>query len=351
MRKLLLVSSLALLVSTGAMGAQTVDTLSTDDLGSSWPTTWNAYLDAALSTNSGTARPTYAAAGTIWYNTTTKGVYFYDGAADIYLYTLDTTNHWMNPPIGGGTATIASSATVDLGSVAPAAITITGTSAISSFGTSMLQGQIKVVIFQSGLTLSYNGTSMVLPGGVDLAVEAGSSALVLCTSTGNYRVLSYQTLSGSGDAIASNTGLVNTTGGPAVPVATTLSAWLDSAISNARGTTVMRGVAGWVGLAPGTSGYLLKSNGAAADLSWTPPVTDTTGFTSCTTVTGSTGNTSTATCAEGYVLTGGGAHASSVNGVSDGYPSGNSFICAAAWRNIAGSVQGDLCTAYAICCH
>lgn len=45
------------------------------------------------------------------------------------------------------------------------------------------------------------------------------------------------------------------------------SAILDT-ISATRGVLLYRGAAGWAALAPGTAGYLLKTNGAGADPSW-----------------------------------------------------------------------------------
>jgi hypothetical protein len=44
--------------------------------------------------------------------------------------------------------------------------------------------------------------------------------------------------------------------------------WVSASL--ARGDLLMRGASAFDRFAPGTSGYLLKSNGAAADLSWTP---------------------------------------------------------------------------------
>lgn len=42
-------------------------------------------LDALLSSNSGTARPAYALAGTVWHNTNNAGLYYYDGTSDLLL--------------------------------------------------------------------------------------------------------------------------------------------------------------------------------------------------------------------------------------------------------------------------
>ncbi len=48
----------------------------------------------------------------------------------------------------------------------------------------------------------------------------------------------------------------------------TLSALIDAAIGNTRGAILERGASGWALIAPGTSGYVLTSNGSSADPSW-----------------------------------------------------------------------------------
>jgi hypothetical protein len=53
---------------------------------------------------------------------------------------------------------------------------------------------------------------------------------------------------------------------PAAP--TTISAIFDRAIGSTRGSIVTRGASAWDDLTPGTSGKVLTSNGAGADLSW-----------------------------------------------------------------------------------
>lgn len=49
---------------------------------------------------------------------------------------------------------------------------------------------------------------------------------------------------------------------------TTLSGALDTAFSPTRGSVLYRGAAGWLTLAPGTSGNVLQTGGAGADPSW-----------------------------------------------------------------------------------
>jgi hypothetical protein len=73
-------------------------------------------------------------------------------------------------------------------------------------------------------------------------------------------------------AVADSRLLANVSGSSAIPTPQTLSAILDHILTNARGTVLVRGISGWVGLAPGTSGYYLKTQGAGADVTWDAPV-------------------------------------------------------------------------------
>ena len=71
--------------------------------------------------------------------------------------------------------------------------------------------------------------------------------------------------------IADKSLLANTSGASAPPASMSLSALFDAVVSNVRGTVFTRTIAGWAGLAPGTAGYFLKTNGSGADASWDAP--------------------------------------------------------------------------------
>jgi hypothetical protein len=62
--------------------------------------------------------------------------------------------------------------------------------------------------------------------------------------------------------------MANTTGGTAAPAGVTLSALLDAAIGSTQGDILYRDSAAWQVLAPGTSGQILASQGAAANPHW-----------------------------------------------------------------------------------
>ena len=69
-------------------------------------------------------------------------------------------------------------------------------------------------------------------------------------------------------AIANLDLLANISGSSAAPSANTLSAILDAVFDNTQGDILYRGSSGWTYLGIGTSGYVLTSQGAAANPHW-----------------------------------------------------------------------------------
>jgi len=69
-------------------------------------------------------------------------------------------------------------------------------------------------------------------------------------------------------AIADKNLLANISGGSAVPTGNSLTAILDDIFSSTQGSIIFRAATGWAALGPGTSGFMLQTNGAGADPSW-----------------------------------------------------------------------------------
>lgn len=136
--------------------------------GESW--LWNTVIYRALSntTNSPTASPAS------WVATTYKEC------------TLQTA--------------IASAATTSIGTTAAGdTVHITGTTTITSFGTSTsANGLLRIVIFDGALTLTHNATSLILPTGANITTAAGDSAEFVCENTalGYWRCTGYQRANG-----------------------------------------------------------------------------------------------------------------------------------------------------------
>lgn len=89
--------------------------------------------------------------------------------------------------------TLASNTTTNLGTAGSNNVLITGTTTINSFGTSAtLENPIYFIQFSGVLTLTYNATSMILPGAANITTAAGDSALVEFTNAlGYWRMISY----------------------------------------------------------------------------------------------------------------------------------------------------------------
>ena len=168
---------------------------------------YNNALDSLNTCNSGASAPTnqlsgVAALGNCWLNTTASPypVQWYDGANWLTPFWIDATNHVTNVKIGGGTASIASAATVDLCATANAAaayVTITGNTTITSFGSTCKAGHIKFVTFTGVLTLTYNATSLIVPGAQNVTTAAGDQAVLMSLGSGNWQVAFYQPATGA----------------------------------------------------------------------------------------------------------------------------------------------------------
>jgi len=99
--------------------------------------------------------------------------------------------------------------------------------------------------------------------------------------------------------------LGNTSGGTAAPAGVTFSAMIDEAIGSTQGDILYRDTAAWKVLAPGTSGQILSSQGAAANPQWITGAGGTGTVTSMSVVTanGVSGSVATATTTPAVTLT------------------------------------------------
>ena len=145
----------------------------------------------------------------------------YDGASHVVMAALDTTNHLWLPVIGGGNGTIASASTTDLATIDESGISVTGTTTITSLGT-IPKGQIKRLTFAASLTLTHNGTSLILPGSKNIQTQAGDTCLAESLGSGNWRIYSYTPAAG-----IPNAGLLSE-----ATVASAATADIGAALSN-----------------------------------------------------------------------------------------------------------------------
>lgn len=87
--------------------------------------------------------------------------------------------------------TIASATTCDLGSKAAGSLTISGTTTITGLGT-VSAGIRKSCVFSGILTLTHNGTSLILPGAANITTAANDRAEFESLGSGNWRCNWYQ---------------------------------------------------------------------------------------------------------------------------------------------------------------
>ena len=103
------------------------------------------------------------------------------------------------PPVLGTQTSLASAATTDLGSISSHNVLVTGTTTITAFGSSATTtSPIYFVGFSGALTLTYNATSLIIPGSQNRSVRAGDSAILQYLGSGNWKVISYTPISYAG---------------------------------------------------------------------------------------------------------------------------------------------------------
>lgn len=121
-------------------------------------------------------------------------VNFSTGTMDCFCDPPAELSHYLNMR----EITVASATTCDIGAVSGSNIIISGTTTITGFGNK--KNRRRYVRFAGALTLTHNGTSLILPGAVNITTVAGDTAIFQSEGTsGNWRCVSYAR--GSGLAI------------------------------------------------------------------------------------------------------------------------------------------------------
>lgn len=99
-------------------------------------------------------------------------------------------------------ADIASAATTDIGAATGMFVHITGTTTITSLG-STTPGQLRIVVFDGALTLTHHATNLVIPGGLNVTTAAGDAAIFESEGDGaggsgsRWRCIMYQRADGT----------------------------------------------------------------------------------------------------------------------------------------------------------
>jgi len=141
-------------------------------------------------------------------------------------------------------ADAADSATPALWAAATNYVNLLGTTTITGFD-SGVSGQWKLVRFDGARQLTHHATTLDLPNSANITTVAGDHALVLNRGITSNIIVAYYRATGKA--------LVETDQFPSSP---------------AQGDIVYRNASSWVRLAAGTSGHVLRTQGAAANPIW-----------------------------------------------------------------------------------
>lgn len=176
----------------------------------------NAGLQALASCSKGPSAPTTPYTGQLWLDDDTPSATVwtlncYDGTDWIALGQLDTTNNRFQATNHVRTdvkpaftvaideaawVDVASATTTDIGAAASNNVRITGTTTITSLGTSA-SGVTRRVRFAGALTLTHNATALILPGAANIATAADDCAVFTSLGAGNWICSDYKKASGT----------------------------------------------------------------------------------------------------------------------------------------------------------
>lgn len=167
-----------------------------------------ASLTSAETCSFGTAAPSSPTSGRCWIDssTSTWRIKIYDGVTSQWVLanSIDSVNSLLMPQVGGGVVpTLASAATVDLGSVTPAAVIVSGSVGITSFGSAAATGSLKFVSFSGSPTLT-NSSNLQLPGGANRTMAAGQSLIAVYLGSGQWLVEAPGSIAGPATSVVGN---------------------------------------------------------------------------------------------------------------------------------------------------
>jgi hypothetical protein len=121
-------------------------------------------------------------AGLLVYNAADATTYRYVGGSWVAFASGSTSLDMTETEI-------ASAATCDIGSLSTVCAAITGTTAITAFGTGTTK--LRFVRFEGALTLTHNATSLILLGGASRTTAAGDVGIYTSDASGNWRERHY----------------------------------------------------------------------------------------------------------------------------------------------------------------
>lgn len=173
----------------------------------------NSALQALAGLSSGASAPSTTYAYQLWADTTNTLLKIRNGAnsAWVTIGTLDAANLALLPLAGGSLtgavnwlkgSNIASAATTDIGAATGNVVDVTGTTTITSLGSTGQAGTLRIVRFTGVLQLTYHATNLILPSAANITTAANDIAVFVSLGSGNWYCAVYQRA--SGQALVSN---------------------------------------------------------------------------------------------------------------------------------------------------
>lgn len=282
----------------------------------------------------GATTPEYASLNTVLDGlTTTQGSIIYRGVSGWTALTPGTSGYllttngaganpsWTAAPASGVTSISFGSTGLTPNTASTGAVTVAGTLGTGYGGTGLTTFTSGGAVYATSTSALTTGTLPTTAGGTGLTSFTSGGA-VYATSTSALTTGTLPATSGgtgnssytSGDLLyaSSSTGIGKLAIGSAnqilsvtssTPTWNTLTSLLDS-ISSTQGAILYRGASSWSALAPSTAGYLLSTNGAAANPSWISGVSGITGYTGAlnTAAPNATNNVSSLTASGGTAI-------------------------------------------------
>lgn len=175
-----------------------------DEITASLPVSGVAPMTGVLRVTAGTV----GAPGLVPVGDTNTGIYapgadqlaIATGGVNALTFSATQTTTWSAKAVGkafdvDAITDVASASTCDIGAAATSEVRITGTTTITAFGTSNA-GIRRRGRFADALTLTHNGTSLILPGAANITTAANDCFEAVSLGSGNWIVTSYQRATG-----------------------------------------------------------------------------------------------------------------------------------------------------------
>lgn len=189
---------------------------------------------------------------------------YYDGTQ----YQLITNNLAVLGPL----TDVASATTTDLGAVATHNVNITGTTGITAFGSSASTNYpIYYLTFGGALTITYDASALIVPGAADITTVAGDTAVAQYLGSGNWKIWSYQRVSGTSvvapGAVCGANGfrMTNNSSTPTTSIDVT---WRSAVATNSSNVSIINTTATTVTLNSTSSGAVNQWDGTRPTSGW-----------------------------------------------------------------------------------